>query len=170
MPLRFLADHGRRLLRRPGFLLLSAAVLGLGLGASLTVLEVADALFWRPLPYSDEARLMTVWQSDRRGSRLTVTGADFLSWKAEATAFQSMAAVSARGFNLTTEGEPERLDGALVSADFFAVLGTRPLLGHTFDPGPPGPREVVLGEALWRRKFGGDPAVIGRTLTLDGEP
>ena len=170
MPLGFLSDHGRRLLRRPGFFFLSAAVLGLGLGASLTVLEVADTLFWRPLPYADEARLMTVWQSDKRGTRLTVTGGDFLSWKAEASAFQSIAAVSARGFNLTTEGEPERIDGALVSADFFSVLGTRPLLGHTFDPGPPGPREAVLGEALWRRKFGGDAAAIGRTLVLDGEP
>jgi hypothetical protein len=78
--------------------------------------------------------------------------------------------VSARGFNLTTDGEPERLEGALVSADFFAVLGTRPLLGHTFEPGAPGPREVVLGESLWRRRFGGDPSVLGRTLVLDGEP
>ena len=170
MPFRSVVEHGRRLLRRPGFLLLSAAVLGLGLGASLTVLEVADALFWRPLPYQDESRLVTVWQADTRGTRLTVTGADYLSWKAEAPAFQSLAAVSARGFNLTTDGEPERLDGALVSADFFAVLGTRPFLGHTFESGAPGPREVVLGEALWRRRFGGDTSVIGRTLVLDGEP
>ena len=170
MPFRSVVEHGRRLLRRPGFLLLSAAVLGLGLGASLTVLEVADALFWRPLPYQDESRLVTVWQADTRGTRLTVTGADYLSWKAEAPAFQSLAALSARGFNLTTDGEPERLDGALVSADFFAVLGTRPFLGHTFESGAPGPREVVLGEALWRRRFGGDISVIGRTLVLDGEP
>ena len=159
-----------RLWRRRGFLALTVAVLGLGLGAALTVLEIADALFWRPLPYADAERLVFASQLDARGTRLTVTGADFLSWSAQAEPFTGMAAVSARGFNLASDGEPERVDGALVSADFFHLLGARPLLGRVIDPGPPGPRVAVLSESLWRRRFGADPAVLGRTLSLDGEP
>ena len=159
-----------RLWRRRGFLALTVAVLGLGLGAALTVLEIADALFWRPLPYADAGRLVFAWQVDSRGTRLTVTGGDFLSWSAEAEPFAAIAAVSARGFNLAGEGEPERVEGALVSADFFGVLGIRPLLGRVIDSGPPGPRVAVLSESLWRRRFGADPGVLGRTLSLDGEP
>ena len=159
-----------RLWRRRGFLALTVAVLGLGLGAALTVLEIADALFWRPLPYADAERLVFASQVDAHGTRLTVTGADFLSWSAQAEPFTGMAAVSARGFNLASDGEPERVDGALVSADFFHLLGVRPLLGRVIDPGPPGPRVAVLSESLWRRRFGADPAVLGRTLSLDGEP
>ncbi|HEY1905498.1 MAG TPA: ADOP family duplicated permease [Myxococcaceae bacterium] len=165
--LHALAD---RLWRRRGFLALTIAVLGLGLGAALTVLEIADALFWRPLPYRDEERLVLASQVDARETRLTVTGADFLSWVAEAEPFSGLAAYSARGFNLASDGEPERVDGALVSADFFRVLGTGPLLGRVIDPGPPGPRVAVLSESLWRRRFGADPGVLGRSLSLDGEP
>ena len=159
-----------RLSRRRGFLALTIAVLGLGLGAALTVLEIADALFWRPLPYGDAERLVFAWQVDSRGTRLTVTGADFLSWSGEDGPFAAMAAVSARGFNLASDGEPERVEGALVSADFFQALGARPLLGRVVEPGPPGPRLAVLSESFWRRRFGADPAVLGRTLSLDGEP
>ncbi|HET9158022.1 MAG TPA: ABC transporter permease, partial [Myxococcaceae bacterium] len=159
-----------RLWRRRGFLALTVAVLGLGLGSALTVLEIADALFWRPLPYADAEQLVFAWQVDSRTTRLTVTGADFLSWSTEAEPFTAMAAVSARGFNLASDGEPERVDGALVSADFFQLLGTRPLLGRVIDPGPPGPRVAVLSESFWRRRFGADPGVLGRTLSLDDEP
>ncbi|HZJ54234.1 MAG TPA: ABC transporter permease, partial [Myxococcaceae bacterium] len=159
-----------RLSRRRGFLALAIGVLGLGLGAALTVLEIADALFWRPLPYGDAQRLVFAWQVDSHGTRLTVTGADFLSWSGEAQPFSGMAAVSARGFNLAGDAEPERVEGALVSADFFEVLGARPLLGRVVDPGSPGPRLAVLSEPFWRRRFGADPAVLGRTLSLDGEP
>ena len=159
-----------RLWRRRGFLVLTVAVLGLGLGAALTVLDMADALFWRPLPYANAERLVFAWQTDTRGTRLTVTGADFLSWSAGAEPFAEMGAVSARGFNLASDGEPERVEGALVSADLFHVLGARPLLGRVIDSGPAGPRVAVLSEFLWRRRFGADPAVVGRTLSLDGEP
>ncbi|HET9037262.1 MAG TPA: ADOP family duplicated permease [Myxococcaceae bacterium] len=159
-----------RLSRRRGFLALTIAVLGLGLGAALTVLEIADALFWRPLPYADAERLVFAWQVDSRGTRLTVTGGDVLSWSGEDGPFAAIAALSARGFNLASDGEPERVEGALVSADFFQVLGARPLLGRVVEPGPPGPRVVVLSESFWRRRFGADPTVLGRTLSLDGEP
>jgi putative ABC transport system permease protein len=145
-------------------------VLGLGLGAALTVLEIADALFWSSLPYADAERLVFAWQVDSRGTRLTVTGGDVLSWSGEDGPFAAIAALSARGFNLASDGEPERVEGALVSADFFQVLGARPLLGRVVEPGQPGPRVVVLSESFWRRRFGADPTVLGRTLSLDGEP
>jgi len=134
------------------------------------VLEVADALFWRPLPYPAEDRLVFAWQTDQRGTRLTVTGADFLSWKEDSGPFEAMAAVSARGFNVATDGEPERVEGALVSPDFFHVLQTGTVIGRVIEPGPPGPRIAVLSETFWRRRFGADPGVLGRTLSLDGEP
>jgi putative ABC transport system permease protein len=152
-----------RLSRRRGFLALTVAVLGLGLGGALTVLEIADALFWRPLPYADAERLVFAWQVDSRGTRLTVTGGDFLSWSGADGPFAAIAAVSARGFNLASDGEPERVEGALVSADFFQVLGARPLLGRVVEPGPARPRVVVLSESFWRRRFGADPTVLGRT-------
>ncbi|HEY6908385.1 MAG TPA: ADOP family duplicated permease [Myxococcales bacterium] len=155
----------RRLLRSPGFTALAAAVLALGLAASLAVVEVADTLLLRPLPFAAPDRLVTAWQVSG-GTRITVDGADFLDWS-EAGVFERTAAVSARGFTLTGAEVPERVEGAIVSADFFALLGTPPLLGQPV-AGPA--RAAMLSEPLWRSRFGADPKVVGRTLTLDGEP
>jgi putative ABC transport system permease protein len=168
-----LSHAARQLRRAPLFTLLATSVLGLGLGAALAVVVVADAVLLRPLPFADPDRLVNAWQTDLSrggGTPLTVTGADFLDWQGETEVFERLAAVSARGFTLRGEDRPERVEGAVVSADFFALLGTPPLLGHTFAPGPPGPRAAVLSESLWRSRFGGEPGAIGRTLSLDGEP
>ncbi|MBF5046393.1 FtsX-like permease family protein [Aggregicoccus sp. 17bor-14] len=162
----------RQLRRAPLFALLATGVLALGLGAALTVAEVVDAVLLRPLPFAAPERLVNAWQTNLRagGTNLTVTGADFLAWAQEREAFERFAAVSARGFNLAGAEQPERLEGAIVSADFFALLGTAPLLGRVPQPGAAGPRTAVLSEALWRSRFGGAPDVVGRTVSLDGEP
>lgn len=154
----------RTLWRSPGFSALAVAILALGLGAALAVIEVADAVLLRPLPFADADRVMTAWQVNG-GTRITVDGADFLDWRAQA-GFEQMAAVSARGFTASFGDQPERVEGAIVSADFFPLLGAQPLLGRAL--GVNG--AAVLSESLWRSRFAGDPSVIGRTVTLDGEP
>ena len=155
----------RTLLRSPGFSALAAAVLALGLGAALCVIEIADAVLLRPLPFAHEERIVTLWQSSG-GTRITVDGADFLDWKAQAPSLEHMSAVSARGFTVTGGERPDRIEGAIVSADFFALLGAQPLLGHAVLA----PHAAVISESLWRSRFGSDPSVVGRALTLDGEP
>ncbi|TMB31185.1 MAG: FtsX-like permease family protein [Deltaproteobacteria bacterium] len=167
-----LAGSVRQLVRRPGFALFAAGVLALGLGAALAIIEVVDAVLLRPLPFPQEERLVNAWQSDLRGggTRLTVTGADFLAWQSEAMGFDRMAAVSARGFNLLGGDRPERIEGAIVSAGFFSLLGVAPLVGRAFTPGLAGPRAALLSESLWRARFGGETSAVGRTISLDGEP
>lgn len=161
----------RQLVRHPSFTLLVVAVLSLGFGAALAVGEIADSVLLRALPFQDPDRLVNAWQADTQGggARLTVTGADFLSWKTETESFERMAAVSARGFNLAGGDQPERIEGAIVSADFFTVLGVAPVAGRVLSTAF-GPRAAVLSDALWRSRFGGEGGVIGRTVSLDGEP
>jgi putative ABC transport system permease protein len=118
----------------------------------------------RPLPFPNPDRLVNAWQADTQGggARLTLTGADFLSWKTETSSFESMAAVSGRGFNLAGGDQPERIEGAIVSAGFFTVLGVAPAAGQVL-PSASRARAAVLSDALWRSRFGGDERVIGRT-------
>ncbi|MFN2548578.1 MAG: ADOP family duplicated permease [Myxococcales bacterium] len=160
--------YPRTLLRSPGFASLTAAVLALGVAAALSVIEIADAVLLRPLPFADPGRVVTAWQTSN-GTRITVDGADFLDWKGQtSSAFDRMAAVSARGFTLTGGDNPDRVEGAIASADFFPLLGAQPLLGRALLTA--GARTAVLSESLWRSRYGSDPAIVGRTLTLDGEP
>jgi predicted permease len=161
----------RQLWRRPLFTALAVVVLALGLGGGLCVIEIADSVVLRGLPFADEGRLVTAWQTDQHGggTRITVAGADFLDWRGEARAFEGMAAVSARGFNLTGGDQPERIEGAIVTGDFFALLGVAPLAGGLSLP-EGGQRQAVLSESLWRARFGGEATAVGRTISLDGEP
>ncbi|HUJ28036.1 MAG TPA: ABC transporter permease [Myxococcales bacterium] len=154
----------RTLLRSPGFSALAVAIVALGLGAALAVVEVADAVLLRPLPFADPDRVVTAWQVSG-GTRITLDGADFLDWRAQA-GFEQMAAVSGRGFTATFGEQPERIEGAIVSEGFFPLLGAQPLLGRALSVDG----AAVLSESLWRSRFAGDRSVIGRTLTLDGEP
>src|SRR5215831_12779944 len=102
----------RRLVRSPGFSALSIAILALGLGAALAVFEVADAVLLRPLPFERPEAIVTAWQVNG-GTQITVAGGDFLDWRAQVSAFDAMAAVSARGFTLTGADRPERVEGAI---------------------------------------------------------
>src|SRR5947209_3500712 len=101
----------RSLLRSPGFSALAAGILTLGFAAVLAMVEVADAVFLRPLPFAQPERLVTLWQVTG-GTRITLDGADFLDWKEQAPFLEQMAAVSARGFTLTGADRPERVEGA----------------------------------------------------------
>ena len=180
-----LADlrHALRLhARRPGFTCAVAAVLALGLGASTAVFSLVQALILRPLPFADPDRLVQVWVEDRRAG-LKEEPASFPLYRDVATRVQGFAGAAAywplpTGFHLASGGSSgelaaEQLAGAFVTVDFFDLLGVRPALGRGFLPedGVEGADKVVaLSDRLWRRRFGADPDVLGRPVTLNGFP
>jgi putative ABC transport system permease protein len=170
--LRFAA---RTLARRPLFVALVVATLALGIGGNVALFSVVDGVLLRPLPYPDPDRLVIVWENDRlRGTdREGVSGPDYLDMIGMNRTFAALAARSRLDRTLGAREEPVRVSSARVTAGFFALLGVRPVLGRTFLPEEERPgqdRVVVLTDALWRERFGADPRVVGRRVTLDGEP
>jgi putative ABC transport system permease protein len=164
----------RALAKSPGFVAVSGAALALGIGANTAIFSVVNSVLLHPLPYKDPAQL--VWIADflpRRGMN-GVLDADYFAWRRQNHTFQDMAAYAqGPGFTLTGTGEAERLRGTKVTASFFHVLGIAPRLGRSFLPEedrPGGAHVAVLSDALWRRRFAADPVVVGRAITLDGNP
>ncbi|MGE5745439.1 MAG: ABC transporter permease, partial [Gemmatimonadota bacterium] len=160
----------RRLARSPGFTGLGVLVLALGIGGTATAFGVVNAVLLRPLGFPDPGALVrpySLW----RGSRSTASPPDFADWRARSRSFTELAATNSGSFALTGDGPAEQIPGAEVTGGLFSVLGTPPLLGRTLttaddDPGAaPG---VVLGYDLWRRRFGADSGVVGRTVRLEG--
>jgi len=164
-----LRHAARRLRRAPGFTLVAGLTLALGIGGNAAVLSALEALLLRPLPYPDPDRLVLVHQTDPRQPRRAVAPANFLDWRERARSFESLAAYEVVGRTLLTRDAARRLDTGIVSRSFFDVLGARAGLGHAFGRAADGPREVVLGHALWQKQFESDPAVVGRELQLDQE-
>ena len=168
--------HGLRLLRRyPGAALLSILTLALGIGANSAIFSVVDAVLLRALPYPEPDRLVMVWEKRPAEGVLTnvVSPADFLDWQRRQAPFEHIAAIVETGVTLTGTGDPVQLDAGAVSAAFFDVLRIRPALGRTFRSGDDTygtHRVVVLSHGLWSRRFGADPAVVGRTIILNGNP
>lgn len=162
----------RSLLRAPGFLLTAVACLALGLGANLAVISHLDRMVLRPLPFPDSSRLAVIQSTDARaGGAGPLTMADFLDLQTQCKSFQGMAACTARVRTLTGAGEPVRLNVGMVTADFFGLLGVNPALGRLVFRAEEEvlPATVaVLRHDLWMKRFGGDPAVLGRTVVLDG--
>ncbi|MCI0387432.1 MAG: ABC transporter permease [Acidobacteria bacterium] len=161
----------RMLLKKPGFTLIAVITLALGIGANTAIFSVVNAVLLRPLPFKEPDRLMTVWSSDlRRGDRQgNVSYPDLIDWRAQNQSFEHLAVFRTRSFALTGSDEPLRLNGAVVSADLFALLGISPSMGRGFrtEEDNPGKRVVVLGHSLWQRRFKSDPQVVGRNITLD---
>ncbi len=162
----------RTLRKAPSFTLTVILVMALGIGANTAAFTLADHVLLRPLPFSQASELVALWQSRFGAGVFELSPANFRDWEAESTSFSGMAATTSVSANLVGEGEPERLEGASVTADLLSVLGVRPLLGRDFTPeddveGAPG--TVLLSHGLWKRHFGGDPGVLGRTLRLDDE-
>src|ERR1044071_8858820 len=124
----------RMLLKRPGFSLLAALTLALGIGANTAIFSVVNAALWRPLPFPEADRLLVIQQT-RLGEKEEERGVaylNFLDWQAESRSFESLAIVGTDEATLTGEGEPARVRSAVVSADFFRTLKVQPLLGETF--------------------------------------
>jgi putative ABC transport system permease protein len=169
--------HAARLLwRSPSFTLTALVTIALGIGANTAVFTIVYALLFKPLPYPDPDRLVTLWQDMReRGGPDTewATPGNLADWRAEDRLFAGVA--SMRGFapTLTGEGDPEPLQGEQVTDNYFGVLGAGTLHGRTFLPAegvPNAPRVAVIGHGLWQRRFGGDQHIIGRRVGLAGEP
>jgi putative ABC transport system permease protein len=162
------------LLKNPAFTAIAVLALALGIGANSAIFSVVNTLLLRPLPYRNPGQLVVIWENATHLGfpKNTPSPANFLDWQKQATLFQGMAAFAERTFNLTGVGEPERLDGRRVSANLFDLLGVKPIIGRNFvpDEDKPGTKVALLNESLWRRRFGSDPGVIGRSLSLNGEP
>jgi putative ABC transport system permease protein len=167
-------QHGVRLLRRtPGFTALAVLVVAVGIGATTTIFTLVDAAFLRPLPYRSPHELVMLWEAAPDYAHNRVAPLNFVDWSEQNRTFASMAAVSGGGRTLTrSDGMPERIPGQAVTTSFFDLLGVVPVAGRGFVPadGAPDARVVVISERLWRGHYGGDPALLGRTVTLDGEP
>jgi putative ABC transport system permease protein len=163
----------RTLAKNPAFTSIAIVALALGIAANSAIFSVVNAVLLRPLPFKNPEQLVMLWENATHLGfpKNTPSPANFLDWQSQASAFTEMAAMVERNFNLTGVGEPERLDGRRVSANLFDLLGVRALLGRTFVPDDdrPGTHVILLSYSLWQRRFGSDPSVIGRALTLNGE-
>jgi predicted permease len=162
----------RMLARNPGFSAVAVLTLALGIGANTAIFSVVNAILVRPLPYRNPEQLVWVWEKSPQGRQAGVAPATFLDWREQSRLFEQLAAYDFEGFSLTGVAEPESVVGAWASANFFLLLGVEAALGRTFSPSedrPGGERVVVLSHSLWQRRFGADPEIIGRRLTLNGE-
>src|SRR5688572_27006931 len=166
--------HGARMLRKsPGFTLAVVLILALGIGATVAIAALLDTLILRPLPFADADRVVTLWQRPLTGEREDVAPANFLDWRERSRSFERLAAMIPYSYDYTGGGEPEVLFGAQVTEGFWDALGTRPLLGRTFADAEHvfGARRVaIITYGLWQRRFGGDPSIVGKPITLDERP
>jgi putative ABC transport system permease protein len=159
--------------RHPGFTLACLLTLALGIGATTTIFSIVDAVLLRPLPYAGADRLVQVGMQFGEIQVSSGSPPDFFDIRDRAQSFDALAAARMQWLDLAGSGEPERFDAVGVTASYFDVLGVRPALGRTFEASADRPGEeavVVLSHGVWRRRFGGDPAVVGRTLQLNGRP
>jgi putative ABC transport system permease protein len=160
----------RSLAKSPLFTGMAAAILALGIGANCAMFSLIDTVLLRPLPFPDAERIVVVWERPpHQGGHNPVSPVNYLDWRERAHSFDAIAAVSSFPLNLSGIGEPRAVDGAMVAADFFRVLGVAPLLGRTFkvsEDVPNGPNLAVLSYTLWRGQFGGSGSILGRTIRL----
>ena len=161
----------RRLRRNPGFAATSIVTLALGIGAATAIFSAVNPILFEPLPYPDARRVTAISDLYNDGAHLDVTFGTYREVAVRSRSFDALAAYKAWLPTLTGESEPERLDGQRVSAGYFRSLGVPVALGRDFSADEDrvnGPRVVILSDVLWRRRLRGDPAIVGRTISLDG--
>ena len=174
--LQDLRHAARTLARSPGFTAVAVAMLAFGIGANTAIFSLVDAVLLRPLPYPQADRIVTVGERARNEDARRAGGTsygNFLDWKAQSASFQAMTIFNGWRPALTGLGEAERLRAAFVTAEVFDVLGVRPARGRAMRPGenvPDAPLVAVVSHGFWQRRLGGDPAAVGRILTLNGQP
>ncbi len=169
--------HGFRVLaKRPGYTALTVLTLALGIGANSAIFSYIDAWLIKPLPYPEASRLIVfLGHNTKTGTTFDQVSstADFVDFQKQNTTFQSAAAWTSWNFNLTGDGPPELVEGGRVSWSFFDALGVKPAIGRTFLPEEDraGAAHVaIVSSGLWQGRFGGDPNILGRKITISGEP
>jgi putative ABC transport system permease protein len=165
----------RVLAKNPGFTAVAVLTLALGIGANTAIFSVVDAVLLNRLPYPNAGRLTMVWEQNpgRGWFRNVVSAANFVDWRSQNHVFTTMAAIDENTYELSGADEPMEAYGEQVSSDFFSVLGVPAALGRTFSPEedqPNSPHVVVLSHELWEQRYGGDGAVVGRTISINREP
>jgi putative ABC transport system permease protein len=162
----------RGLLKHPGFTALVVITLALGIGASTAIFSVVDSVLLRRLPYSTASRIVAIQELNQAGKRVQVTSANFLDWRAQNTVFDNLAAIKQTTSNLAFSDHAERIELAQTNANFFDVFGIKPQYGRLFIPQDEQAGHepvVVVSNALWQRRFGSDPSLVGKPITLDGK-
>jgi predicted permease len=161
----------RSLLRSPGFTVIVVATLALGIGANLTMFSLLRAVLWRPLPYPEPNRIVTIRVDARNVLNTGATTGELLGLRERSRSFEQVSTMDSGGANLEYAGEMEHVAAANVSDDFLPLLGARPALGRTLDSRIDRSRQqaftILIGDELWRRRFSGDPAIIGKTVRID---
>ncbi len=161
----------RMMAKRPGFTLIAALTLALGIGANTAIFSAVNAVLLKPLPFPESRQLVDLSETFKNGFG-SVSVPTYEDWKNQNTVFAGISAYSFTSFNLEGGDTPQRIPGINVAANYFDVLGVKPTLGRTFLPGEDvAGREnvVVIGDELWRRNFAADPAIINRTIPLNGQ-
>jgi putative ABC transport system permease protein len=162
----------RSLRKSPAFTAVAILTIALGLGANTAIFSFLDGVLLKPLSYPEPDRLVQLWEKPPGGTRNGISALNFRDWQAQATSFTAMAAQTGKTVTISDRGEPRQLRLSVVSAPYFDILGVRPALGRTFVAGedqPGNDRVVVLTQRIWRTEFGGDPAIVGGSLILDGD-
>lgn len=159
----------RALRKQPGFVAIAVLTLALGIGPITAIFTLAHAVLLKPLPFKESERLVRVWKNANN----SISVPDFVDWRDQNQVFEQMGSFSIYSvFNLVGEGEPEAIQGSVVSADMLTALGVEPLLGRLFLPDEDKPGKspvVVLSHTLWQQRFSGDPNIIGRRLTFNAQ-
>lgn len=163
----------RMLAKNRGFAAIAVITLALGIGATTAIFTVVNAVLLRPLPYPHPEELVYVQEIlGNYGLNPFVWNTEFVAWRNQSRTLSPIAAYMDFTANLTGGGEPERVTCGMATTSFFSLLGVRPAIGRLFLPEedrPGGPPAVILSEALWKSRYGGDPSVVGRSVTLDGK-
>lgn len=161
----------RVLVKNPGFTAVAVLTLALGIGADTALFSVVNGVLLNPLPFPNPDQLVAVYSRTSAFAQSSISYPNFLDWQKDNHCFSALGAVRGDDYNLTGGGEPERLHAHMISAEFFPALGLNPVLGRTFlaeeDRAGAAP-VVVIGDGLWKRKFGSSPDVLGRSITLNG--
>jgi putative ABC transport system permease protein len=165
----------RGLRRNPAFAIVIILTLALGIGANSAIFSIVNAVVLRPLPYDADGRVVVVWGDLRRPGfhEIPASAGEYVDYRDRSRTFDRVAAYDTDGFNLSGDGNPERIEGAVVTPSLFPLLGVNAEIGRTFLPDEEQPGRdhvVVIGHALWSRRFNADPSIIGRAIAVDGKP
>jgi len=163
----------RSLGKSPGFTVVIVLTLALSIGANSAIFSVIDGVLLRPLPYPEAGRIVRVFFHSATYPRFPLNPFDFRDFRARNRSFESLAGYTRADLQLSGAGQPERFTGFAVTAGFFRVLGLHPARGREFDANaeiPGNEQQVILSDRLWRNRFGADPNIVGRKITLDSRP